>query len=391
MWRCALAACSCTSRHPVVVSRPSAQSVPMAGADSSSRMPMPRGRRDERAALDGLLEDSRAGRSGVLVLRGEAGIGKTALLEHAIASPSDVTVLRAVGVESEMELPFAALHQLCAPVAGFVDRLPGPQRGALEITFGTSAGAAPDRFLVALATLSLYAEAAQEHPLLCVVDDAQWLDRASAQVFGFVARRLLAEPVVLLIATRETTDALADLPELLIEGLDEAEARRGLASAIPGRVDDRVADQLVAEARGNPLALMELPRGLSPAQLAGGFGWPGALSLQGTIEQSFLQRLEALPENTQRLLLIAAAEPLGDPALLWRAAERLEVTGSAREPAESAGLIEIDSRVRVHHPLVRSAVYRAASGGQRRRAPRAPAPTTHARAETHRRARPPAP
>src|SRR4051794_10738814 len=305
----------------------------MAGAGSAAEIPMLRGRGDERAVLDGLLDDARAGRSGVLVLRGEAGIGKTALLEHAIESASDVTLLRAVGVESEMELAFAAQHQLCAPLAGFVDRLPAPQREALQITFGVRAGAAPDRFLVALATLSLFSEAAQERPLLCVIDDAQWLDTASAQALGFVARRLLAEPVVLLFAAREPTDAFADLPELLIEGLDDAEAKKILASVIAGRLDDRVADQLVAEARGNPLALIELPRELSPTQLAGGFGLPGALSLQGRIEQSFLQRLQALPENTQRLLLVAAAEPLGDPALLWRAAERVRGTGAGREAA----------------------------------------------------------
>src|SRR3954471_17440118 len=338
----------------------------MAGARSAPEVPLLRGRRDERAALDPLLHAARAGRSAVLVLRGEAGIGKTALLEHVIASASEVTLLRAVGVESEMELPFAALHLLCAPVDGFVDRLPAPQRDALAITFGVSAGAAPDRFLVALATLSLLSEAAQERSLLCVIDDAQWLDRASAQVLGFVARRLLAEPVALLFAARETTDAFAGLPELLVEGLDEAEARKLLASAIPGRLDDRVADQLVAQARGNPLALIELPRGLTPAQLAGGFGLPGGVSLAGRIEQSFLQRLEALPENAQRLLLVAAAEPLGDPALLTRAAGRLGIACPAREPTEGAGLIEINGRVRFRHPLVRSAVYRAAPTQQRR-------------------------
>ena len=200
------------------------------------------GRRDERAVMDGLLDDARTGRSGVLVLRGEAGIGKTALLEHASESASDFRLLRAVGVESEMELAFAALHQLCAPVDDLVDRLPAPQREALEITFGVSAGAAPDRFLVAVATLSLFSEAAQERPLLGVVDDAQWLDRASAQVLGFVGRRLLAEPVALLFAARETTDAFAGLPELLIEGLDDGEARKLLASVISGRLDDRVSD-----------------------------------------------------------------------------------------------------------------------------------------------------
>src|SRR3954471_19795763 len=194
----------------------------MAGAGSAAEVSMLRGRRDERAVLDGLLDEARGGRSGVLVLRGEAGIGKTALLGHASDSASDVRLLRAVGVESEMELAFAALHQLCAPVHHFVDRLPGPQRDALEVTFGVSAGAAPDRFLVALATLSLFSDAAQERPLLCVIDDAQWLDRASAQVLGFVAHRLLAEPVALLVAARETTDAFAGLPELLIDGLDDA-------------------------------------------------------------------------------------------------------------------------------------------------------------------------
>jgi DNA-binding CsgD family transcriptional regulator len=358
----------------------------MAGARSAAEVQILRGRRDERGVLDELLGEARAGRSGVLVLRGEAGIGKTALLGHAIESASDFTLLRAAGVESEMELPFAALHQLCAPVDDFVERLPMPQRTALEITFGVTAGEAPDRFVVALATLSLFSEAAQERPLLYVIDDAQWLDRASAQVLGFVARRLLAEPVVLLFGARESTDALADLPDLLIEGLDDAESRKLLGSVIPGRLDDRVADQLVAEARGNPLALLELPRGLSPGQLAGGFGLPGALSLQGRIEQSFVQRLEALPEKTQQLLLVAAAEPLGDPALLWRAAERLAVTSTAGEPAESARLIEIDGRVRFRHPLVRSAVYQAASPEQRRRVHRALAEATDAETDPDRRA-----
>jgi DNA-binding CsgD family transcriptional regulator len=358
----------------------------MAGSHSAAETPMLRGRRDELAAMDGLLDSARGGRSGVLVLRGDAGVGKTALLEHAIASASDVTLLRAVGVESEMELAFAALHQVCAPIDDSVGRLPAPQRDALEVTFGMSAGAAPDRFLVALATLSLFSEAAQERPLLCVIDDAQWLDRASAQALAFVARRVLAEPVALLFAARETTDAFAGLPELLVEGLDDAEARKLLASVIPGRLDDRVADQIVAEARGNPLALLELPHGLSPAQLAGGFGLPAALSLAGTIEQSFLHRLEALPENTRQLLLVAAAEPLGDPALLTRAAERLGITGSALEPAQSAGLIEVDGRVRFRHPLVRSAMYRAALAEERRGVHGALAEATDAEADPDRRA-----
>ena len=305
------------------------------------------------------------------MLRGEAGVGKTALLEHAIESASGMIVVRAVGVESEMELAYAALHQLSAPLLDRVDRIPAPQRDALETTFGLREGPVPDLFLVGLATLSLLSEAAQERPLLCAIDDAQWLDRASAQVLAFVARRLLAESVVLVAATRETAGKYGRLPELVVEGLRDADARALLASAIPGRLDERVADQLLVEARGNPLALLELPRGLSPAQLAGGFGLPGALSLSGRIEETFVNRLEALPEDTQQLLLVAAAEPTGDPALLWSAAARLGIADAVLYPAESARLLEVDGRVRFRHPLVRSAVYRAATPHQRRRVHRA--------------------
>jgi DNA-binding CsgD family transcriptional regulator len=343
-------------------------------------------RQEECAVLDGLLEGARAGQSGVLLVRGEAGVGKTVLLEYAVESASDLAVLRAAGAESEMELAFAALHQLCAPMLDRLDRLPGPQRDALETTFGLSAGAAPDRFLVGLATLSLLSEVADERPLLCVIDDAQWLDRASAQALAFVARRLQAESVVMLFATREPSGELAGLPELVVGGLRHADARKLLASVIPGRLDERVADQLVSETQGNPLALLELPRGLSSAQLAGGFGLPGALSLEGRIEESFQQRLEALPEDTQRLLLVAAAEPGGDPTLVSRAAERLSITSTAVEAAESAGLIEIDRSVRFRHPLVRSAVYRAATTQQRLRVHRALADATDARVDPDRRA-----
>jgi DNA-binding CsgD family transcriptional regulator len=343
-------------------------------------------RRNESAALDGLLAAVRAGRSGALVLRGEAGIGKTALLEHAVASASGLRVLRATAVESEMELAFAALHQLCGPVLDRVDRLPGPQGDALATTFGMSAGPAPDRFFVGLAVLSLLSEVAGQQPVLCVVDDAQWLDRASAQALGFVARRLFAESVALLFAAREPGDELAGLPELVVEGLQDADARRLLKAVIPGRLDERVADQLLAETAGNPLALLELPRGLSAAQLAGGFALPGALSVPGRIEESFLQRLAALPEDTQRLALVAAADPTGDPALLWRAAERLGIAGLVLEPAESAGLIEIGRRVRFRHPLVRSGVYRAASPNDRRRVHRALGEVTDAQVDPDRRA-----
>ncbi|MEA2147611.1 MAG: hypothetical protein QOG59_3198, partial [Solirubrobacteraceae bacterium] len=345
-----------------------------------------RGRRDERAVLDGLLKAVRGGRSGALVVRGEAGMGKTALLEYAIESASDLRVARAAGVESEMELPFAALQQLCAPVLDWLDRVPGPQREALAITFGLSAGPVPDRFLVGLATLSLLSEVAQERPLLCVVDDAQWLDQASAQTLAFVARRLQTESVALLFAVRQPSDEFAGLPELVVEGLRDTDARKLLSAVIPGRLDEQVAEQLVAEAHGNPLALLELPRGLSAAELAGGFGLPGALSLSGRIEEKFLERLERLPEDTQRLLLVAAAEPLGDPALLWRASEGLGLAGAALEPAESAGLIEISNRVRFRHPLVRSAIYRVATPRDRRQVHRKLAEATDPQVDPDRRA-----
>jgi DNA-binding CsgD family transcriptional regulator len=355
------------------------------GRPASGRL-MLRGRDDARAVLDRLLEEARAGQSGVLVLRGEAGVGKTALLEYATASASDLMVVRAVGVESEMELAYAALHQLCAPLLDCLDRIPAPQRDALETTFGLREGPVPDQFLVGLAILSLLSEAAQERPLVCAIDDAQWLDRASAQVLAFVARRLLAESVVLVLATREPAGQFGRLPELVVEGLRDADARALLASAIPGRLDERVADQLLAEAGGNPLALLELPRGLSPAQLAGGFGLPGALSLSGRIEERFVNRVEALPEDTQQLLLVAAAEPTGDPGLLWSAAARLGIADAVLYPAESARLLEIDGRVRFRHPLARSAVYRAATPHQRRRVHRALAEATDAQLDPDRRA-----
>ena len=337
----------------------------------SSRPTGLRGRRNECKMVDELLEGLRAGRSGALVARGEPGIGKTALLEYAIDSASNLRVLRAVGVESELELPFAALHQLCAPMLDRLERLPGPQRDALSTVFGLWAGPVPEGLLVGLAVLSLLSEAADERPLLCIVDNAQWLDQASAQALTFVARRLFAEPVVMLFAARETNDEFRGLPEAVLEGLRDEDACELLRSAVPGRLDERVRDQIVAETRGNPLALLELPRGLPPAELAGGFGLPAVMrdarSLSRRIEESFLRRLDALPEDTRLLLLVAAAEPLGDPVLVWSAAARLSITYGASAPAETAGLLEIGGRVRFRHPLVRSAVYRAASPNDRRR------------------------
>jgi DNA-binding CsgD family transcriptional regulator len=357
----------------------------MAGRSAPSEHRL-RDRQDECAVFDGLLSGARGGRSGVLVVRGEAGIGKTALLGYAIESASDLTVVRALGVESEMELAFAALHQLCAPMLDRLERLPAPQRNALAVTFGLSDGEVPDRFLFALAVLSLLSEAAEERPLLCVVDDAQWLDQASALALAFVARRLLAESIVMLFAAREPVKALGGLPELVVEGLGDSDARELLRSAIPGRLDERVREQIVAETRGNPLAVLELTRGLSPAQLAGGFALPGAPSLEGWIEERFVARLRTLPEDSQRLLLVAAADPTGDPTLVWRAGERLGILGAVLQPAAGAGLVEVGARVRFRHPLVRSAIYRAAAPQQRRDAHRALAEATDPQLDPDRRA-----
>ena len=329
---------------------------------------MLRDRHNECAALERVLHHVRAGRSAVLVLRGEAGIGKTALLEYVAAQAGGCRVARAAGVQAEMELAFAGLHHLCAPMLDGMGSLPAPQQEALQVAFGLQRGGAPDRFLVALAVLSLLAEAAEQRPLVCLVEDAQWLDRVSAQVLAFVARRLLAERMAMVFAVREPSsgDELAGLPELVVEGLPEPDARALLESVVPALVDARVRDRILAETRGNPLALIELPRGLTPAELAGGFGVPDGRPLAGRIQQAFLQRAQTLPRETQLLVLAAAAEPLGDLGLLWRAAERLGLSGEAGRPAEAAGLIELGLRVRFTHPLVRSAIYRAASPGDRR-------------------------
>jgi len=267
-----------------------------------------------------------------------------------------------------MELAFAGLHQLCAPMLDRLEGLPVPQREALRTAFGISTGPAPDRFMVGLAVLSLLSEVGEERPLVCLVDDAQWLDHASAQVLGFVARRLAAEPVALIFAAREPGEELAELPELPVPGLRKDDARALLDSALTGPLDARVRDQIIAETRGNPLALLELPRGLSSAELAGGFGLPGAVSLPGRVEQSFQRQLGALPVQTRRLLLIAAADPSGDWSLVWRAAGQLGIPIHAAIPATEAGLAEFSPRVRFRHPLVRSAAYRSAPLADRQRA-----------------------
>jgi DNA-binding CsgD family transcriptional regulator len=347
-----------------------------------------RGRHSECASLDRLLEDVRGGQSRVLVLRGDAGVGKTALLDYLAVSASGCRIARAAGVESEMELAFAGLHLLCAPMLPHLAQLPGPQRDALGTAFGLTAAAAADRFLVGLAVLSLLSRIAEERPLVCLVDDAQWLDRASAQVLAFVARRLLAEPMALVFAVRAPGEEveLGNLPVMVIGGLNAGDARALLESVVPGRLDERVRDRIVAETRGNPLALLELPLGLTAGELAGGFGLPGARPLASVIEQSFLRRVQSLPLETQRFLLAAAAEPVGDVPLLWRAAERLGIRDGAAAPAEAAGLIELGVRVRFRHPLVRSATYRAATSSQRQEIHRALAQVTDPQTDPDRRA-----
>jgi len=344
------------------------------------------GRRAERDVLDRLVGAVRAGESRALVVRGEPGVGKTALLESLAGRASGCRVATAAGVQSEMELAFAALHQLCAPMMDRLERLPVPQRDALRTAFGMSAGRAPDRFLVGLAVLGLLSETAAARPLVCLVDDAQWLDRASAQILAFVARRLGAEAVGLVFGARVPSGDLAGLPELVVGGLRGDDARALLGSALTGPLDVRVRDQFVAETRGNPLALLELPRGLTAAELAGGFGLPGALPLPGRIEESFRRRVEALPAQTRRLLLLAAAEPAGDPVLVWRAAGRLGIGADAAGPAAEVGLAEIGGRVLFRHPLVRSVAYRSATLQECRQAHAALAQATDPQADPDRRA-----
>jgi len=325
-------------------------------------------RRRECAALDRLIAAIRAGESRALVVRGDPGVGKTVLVDHLAGRASDAgfRVARAVGVQSEMELAFAGLHQLCAPMLDRAERLTVPQRDALRTALGVAAGPPPDRFLVGLAVLNLLSEVAGERPLICLVDDEQWLDQASAQALGFAGRRLAADPVGLVVAAREPGVELAGLPELEVAGLEDDDARALLDSALTGPLDAQVRDLIVAETGGNPLALLELPRGLGTAELAGGFGLPGAVPLTGRIEDSFTRQLGALPEQSRRLLQLAAADPSGDRALVWRAALRLGIPSQAADPASESGLAEFGGRVQFRHPLVRSAAYRSASLSTRR-------------------------
>jgi DNA-binding CsgD family transcriptional regulator len=346
------------------------------------------GRANEQQAIDSLLEGARQGLSAALTFRGEPGIGKTALLDYATESAADFQVLRVAGVESEMELGFAALEQLCRPMAAHFERLPDPQATALKVSLGLRSGESPDRFLVGLAVLTMLSELAGQGPVLCAVDDAQWLDQASAQVFGFVARRLEAESTVLLLAGRSSDNRteLSGLPVLALGGLSEADAGQLLSLALAGRLDQGVHNRIVAEAQGNPLALLELPRASVPTELAGGFGIPESAAVAGRVEESFRRRIEQLPGPTQRLLLLAAAEPVGDPDLLRAAARKLGLDADAAGPAETAGLLRVRGRVAFRHPLVRSAVYGSATDHDRRVVHRAIAEVTDPGTDPDRRA-----
>src|SRR5712691_4680442 len=360
----------------------------MSGAPAQVRMPGLQllGRERERGALDRLLDAARGGHGGVLVVRGEPGVGKTALLEYAIGAGREFRIARTFGVQAEMEFPYAAAQQLCFPILHLMVHLPEPQRDALGVAFGLRGGPTPNPFLVGLAILGLLSEAAEQQLLLSVVDDAQWLDRASAQVLAFVARRLLAEKLALVFATRDPGDTLAGLPELHVDPLGHRDARALLESVLPSPLDERVLERIVVETRGNPLALLELPRALTPAQLAGGFGLPLLMPLAASIEESFTRRLAPLPYDARRFLLVAAADPLGDPALLREAARRLGIPEAAEQIVESEDLLTASPRVVFRHPLVRSAVYGAAGLKERREVHRALAEATDPDIDPDRRA-----
>lgn len=346
-----------------------------------------RGRDSECETLRGLISTVRSGTCQVVVLRGEAGVGKTALLSYGAEQASGFRCVDVAGVESDMELAFAGLQQLCAPLLDHLDELPEPQREALNVAFGRTAGPTPDRFLVGLAVLSLMAAASADRPLLCVVDDAQWLDQVSVQTLAFVARRLLAEPVALVFAARDSgAPALAGLPEVLVEGISDADARDLLESVMFGGIDPLVRDRIVAETRGVPLAILEVPRSITATELAGGFWISGKRSSTAAIEEQFVRRITSLPEQAQKLLLIAAAEPVGDAALFLSAAAELNIPVDALAPAEEAGLIELGPRVRFAHPLMRSAAYRSADLTDRREIHRVLAAVTDPQSDPDRRA-----
>ena len=337
--------------------------------------------------LDQLLANARQGQSGALVIRGEAGIGKTALLRYCARQAVNCRVIDMARVEDELELPFAALHQLCQPLLDHLPDLPEPQGSALQVAFGLAAGATPDRFMVGLAVLSLLADGASERGLVCLIDDAQWVDEASAQVLGFVARRLLAESVVLLFAVRDGGDhhLFDGVPILTVDGLRDADAKALFTMTTAGHIDAMVCDRIVAETSGNPLALLELPQGMSRAELGGGFAVPKSATLSGQLEEHYVRRIRALPWPTQRLMTLAAADPTGDPVLFWRAGLGLGLDPEAVRAAESDQLLEVDSQVHFRHPLARSAAYAAGTDADRRAAHAALAAATDGEADPERR------
>ena len=344
------------------------------------------GRERERAAIDRLVQSARDGHGGALVVHGEPGVGKTALLDDVVEKAAALRIVRTAGVEGEMELPFAAVQQLCAPIKAFAERLPRPQHDALDIAFGLRPGPAPNPFLVALAVLGLLSDAARERALLCVIDDAHWLDRASAQVLGFAARRLAVERIAMLFAARELADAPRGLPQIPVPPLGHRDSRALLESVVPAPLDDQVIERLVVETGGNPLALVELPHDLASSQVAGGFGVPAASPVHAGIERSFERRIAALPKDTRLLALVAASDPTGDAALIWRAAQRLGIPETAAHAAESSGLIAFRPEVAFRHPLVRSAVYRTAAADERTRVHQALADATDPKTDPDRRA-----
>jgi DNA-binding CsgD family transcriptional regulator len=359
----------------------------MSGAWSLTALPGERlfGRQRERDLLDRLLGAARSGHGGVLVVHGEPGVGKTTLLGYAIETAQEFRVAHTAGAEGEMPLAYAALQRLCSPTLELMERLPDPQREALAVAFGLSSGLAPSPFHVGLAVLNLLSEAAGERPVLCIVDDAQWLDAGSAEALSFVAHRLLAKEIALVFGARDRRDALMGFPELYVEPLGHRDARALLESALSARLDEPVLERIIIETRGNPLALLELPRGMTAVQLAGGFGLPAAQPLPARIEESFTRRLARLPRDARRLLLVAATDPTGDLTLVWRAAQRLGVPESAARTVESAGLLALGATVAFRHPLVRSVVYQASGPDERREAHRALAEATDPESDPDRR------
>jgi DNA-binding CsgD family transcriptional regulator len=347
------------------------------------------GRAVETGALEGVLAAVRDGLSGVLVLRGEAGVGKTALLDWAAGQADEMQVARVAGAEAEMDMGFAGLHQLLIPFLGGFEGLPAPQRQALGSAFGLVDGPPPDRFLVGMAALTVLTDAAAARPVLCLIDDAQWLNQVSIEVLGFVARRLYADRVGMVFAAREGEGravVLAGLPELTVGGLVEEAAQELLATSAGGQVDRQVSGRIVADTAGNPLALVELAAELTAAELSGAepLDWP--LRFEGRLDELYRSRVRALPGGTQTLLLLAAADPTGEPALIWNAARNLEIDPEAGQAAGVERLVSWEPRVRFRHPLIRSAVYYAAPAAARRGAHQALAAVTDPGVDPDRRA-----